>query len=293
MQQILVVGKGGTLGAAIARRLDCAAIELRATDPRDRSRVDEVARADVVVNASGPRVRPGLDWADYFREHVGIASRVVRSMRPGAHVVHISSSAVYGARGALLGTDDVEAPTLFPARGYACAKLAAEAEVRAQGRSQGVRVTVLRASMVYGPGIESALDSILRLSSRGVSLRLAPARVRQHLLHVELFLDAVTSATTRPPDSERMLVLADPFVLTNSDLVPRRAGLPVVVPLGATSALHALARRLGRAPSSTEALAVLAMDNEFAWRPAFETLELDAARYARERTFDPYWSARP
>lgn len=290
--KILVIGKGGTLGAALARHLDCAAVELRATAPSDSAPLDEVARADVVVNASGPRVRPGLDWADYFREHVGVASRVLRSMRPGAHVVHISSCAVYGARGARLGADDVEAPTLFPSQAYACAKLAAEAEVRALGRSRGVRVTVLRPSMVYGLGIESALDSILRLSSKGVSLRLKPAHVRQHLVHVALFLDAVRSATTRPPDAERLLVLADPFVLRNSDLVSR-AGLPVVVPLGATSALHVLARRLGRSPPSTEALAVLAMDNEFAWRPAFDALGLDPARYARERTFDPYWSARP
>jgi nucleoside-diphosphate-sugar epimerase len=290
MQQILVVGKGGTLGAAIARRLGCAAIELRAADPRAGSPVDEVTRADVVINASGPRVRPGLDWADYFREHVGVASRVLRSMRPGAHVIHISSCAVYGARGALLGTDDVEAPTLFPAQAYACAKLAAEAEVRALGRSRGVRVTVLRPSMVYGPGIESALDSILRLSSRGVSLRLKPAHVRQHLVHIELLLDAVSNATTRTPDEERVLVLADPFVLTNSDLVPR-FGFPVVVPLGATTALHALARRLGHAPPSTEAVAILAMDNEFDWRPAFDALRLDPAEYTRGRTFDPYWSA--
>ena len=290
--EILVVGKGGTLGAALARRLDCAAIELRATDPLDSSPVDEVTRAEVVVNASGPRVRPGLDWADYFREHVGVAARVMRSMRPGAHVIHISSCAVYGARGAVLRADDFEAPTLFPSQAYACAKLAAESEVRALGRSRGVRVTVLRPSMVYGAGIESALDSILRLSSRGVSLRFTPAAVRQHLVHVEFFLDAVRRATTRPPDGERVLILADPFVLTNSDLVPR-AGFPVVVPLGATSALHALARRVGWTPPSTEALATLAMDNEFAWRPAFEALELDPADYARERTFDPYWSARP
>ena len=74
--EILVVGKGGTLGAAIARRLGCAAIELRASDTREGSAIDEVAAADVVVNASGPRVRAGLDRADYFREHVGIATRV-------------------------------------------------------------------------------------------------------------------------------------------------------------------------------------------------------------------------
>ena len=71
---------------------------------------------------------------------------------------------VYGARGALLTTDDIEAPARFPAPAYACAKLAAEAEVRTLSRARGVHVTVLRPSMVYGPSIDSALESVLRLA---------------------------------------------------------------------------------------------------------------------------------
>jgi len=288
---VLVVGKGGTLGAALAGRLEAEAIELRASDPREASLVAEVARASVVVNASGPRVRPGLAFEDYFREHVGVAARVVRSMQPGAHLVHVSSTAVFGARGTRLAAGDPEAPTLFPSSAYACAKLAAEAQVRALARERKIRVTVLRPSMVYGPGIDSALASILRLSARGIGLTLAPARLRQHLVHVDLFVDAVSrAALTTPREGERLLLVADPFVLTNADLAPPR-GVPLTIPLGLTSAVGELARRGGASILPLEALEVLAIDNEFEWRPLFEELGLDEARYARERTFDPYFGS--
>jgi dTDP-4-dehydrorhamnose reductase len=60
----VVVGAGGTLGALLASRLDAIPLEVRATDPTDTSILQEVADADVVVNASGPRVRPELAWPD-------------------------------------------------------------------------------------------------------------------------------------------------------------------------------------------------------------------------------------
>ena len=288
---VLVVGKGGTLGAALADRLGAEAIELRAGSPAGGPWAGSIARASVVVNAGGPRVRPGLDWADYFREHVGVTARVVRAMRPGSHLVHISSTAVFGARGTVLAAGDDALPTLFPNAAYACAKLAAESEGRALARERKIDITVLRPSMVYGPGIDSALESIRRLARRGVRLRLLPSTCRQHLVHMDLLADAVARATaTTPRDGERVLLVADPFVLQNADLVPSR-GIPLVLPLGAARALHRLALRAGASlPLAIEALAVLRIDNEFDWRPAFDELELDVKRYERARTFEPYWS---
>jgi len=287
---VLVVGKGGTLGAAIAQRLHAEALELRAPDPRDDGPVSELRGATVVVNAGGPRVRKGLDFADYFREHVGVATRVVRSMAPGSHVVHLSSTAVFGAQSGRLGIDSVAAPTLFPSAAYACAKLAAEAQLRVLARERGIHVTVLRPSMVYGPGIDSALESIRRLSRRGIALRLLPERARQHLVHADLFLDAVErAASTLPHEGERSLVLADPFILQNRDLVPER-GVPVPLPLEAAAVARRVLDALDVGPTlSLEALAVLAIDNEFDWKTSFDELGLEPERYARDRTFDPYF----
>lgn len=290
MSDVIVVGAGGTLGARLARHLGARGVEARCRDPRDTAPLEEVSDARVVVHAGGPRVRPGLDWADYFREHVGLTSRVVRAMRPGSHLVHVSSTAVYGAsRGVRLGPESPEAPVLFPSAHYACAKLAAETAARALGAQRGIAVTVVRPSMVYGPSVDSALESLRRLSARGVSLRLAPRALRQHLVHVDLLLALVERCASVGPFAERLLVAADPFVLTNGDL--ELPGVPVWIPTGAAaSAQRAWARAMPiAAPLSLDALAVLAADNTFDGLAALRATGLDAATFARERTFDPYW----
>jgi nucleoside-diphosphate-sugar epimerase len=286
----VVVGAGGTLGRLLAERFGARGVETRCADPTDGAPLVEVATASVVVNAGGPRVRTELGWGDYFREHVGVTERVARSMRPGAHLVHVSSTAVYGARGASLDAQSIEAPTAFPSPAYACAKLAAEAMARAVASERGVRVSIVRPSMVYGPGVDSALETLRRLARRGVALGLAPSSLRQHLVHVDLLVAMIRRLVDRGPTSERILLAADPFVLTCADLNAAAHALPV--PLRAAAAVHR--RWLGIAgvtPGALEALAVLALDNVFDAAPAMRALGLDSHDFARERTFDAYWSA--
>jgi nucleoside-diphosphate-sugar epimerase len=292
---LVCVGARGTLGGLLVQRLGARGIEIRCPDPGDERGVPELADADVVVNVGGPRVRPGLTWVDYFREHVGVTTTVVRSMRPGARLVHVSSTAVYGARGTLLGPGAREAPTRFPSIAYACAKLAAEAIARTSGVERGLVVRVLRPSMVYGPGVDSALDTIRRLHRRGVRLRLRPERVRQHLLHVDLLVHAVERAVTGAVDrGERPLALADPVVVTNADLAPQASRWPAIdVDVSAAAALHdRWARTLGLAPGALEALAVLGLDNEFDVEPMVRVLRVDAGAFSRAATFDAYWGSR-
>jgi hypothetical protein len=109
---------------------------------------------------------------------------------------------------------------------------------------------------------------------------------------MELLVAAIARAAERPPERSRMLVVADPFVLTNADLVPR-AGRAIHVPLGAARSAHRIAKLMGAAParvgSAIDALAVLGIDNVFDEAPLFDVLGLDRVQYARESTFDPYW----
>jgi nucleoside-diphosphate-sugar epimerase len=295
MASTAVVGTGGNLGARIAERLQARGVELRCPDPRTKSVLPDLAEATAVVNVGGPRVRPGLGWSDYFREHVGVTAAVLRSMRPGARLIHVSSTAVYGARGDVLGATSSEAPTLFPSAAYACAKLAAESAARALGAERSIDVVVLRPSMVYGPGVDSALETLRRLHRRGVQLRLAPASVRQHLLHIDTLLTVIDRARTqRVVHDATPLLVADPFVLTNGDLAAVDGkGLPLTVDVRAAAQGHAgVARVLGASPGALEALAVLGMDNAFDVAPTWRALGLDPRRFDREATFDVYWQGR-
>jgi nucleoside-diphosphate-sugar epimerase len=288
--KLVVVGAQGTLGAALMQRLGAQGVEIRCPDPTDDSWVPELEDADVVVNAGGPRVRKGLGWADYFREHVGVASRVVRSMREGAHLIHLSSTSVFGSgRPGVMGPDTQEAPVLFPMPDYACAKLAAETTARSLGLDHGVDVTVVRPSMVYGPGIDSALESIRKLAARGVRLHLTPHATRQHLVHMDTLVRILERAIAVGPVDERVLIAADPFVLTNEDLRPAGKGIEMTLPVGVAAEVQRAWHSRLPTPLALDALAVLALDHEFDSSATFAALDIDPGELGRDRTFDAYW----
>jgi len=288
-----VVGADGALGAMLVKALGAKGVTLRHPAESLDARVPEIGELGFVVNVCGPRVRPGLGWEDYLREHVGTATAIARAMRPESHLVHVSSVAVYGARGALVRADSPEAPTLFPNPSYAWAKLAGELAARAICRERGVGLTVLRPAMVYGSGVTSAIDTLGSLARRGVRLEMKPATVKQHALSSALLVAILERLATRGPQ-HRTFIACDPFFFTNADvdqrLRTRRAGVAVPVPLRWT---EALLRRwplfpARDAPGALAALAFLGLDNEFDGRGALDALGIDPAEFARERTLDPY-----
>jgi hypothetical protein len=295
---LLVVGADGALGGLLSDHLGGRRLAFRCPEGVPSHPLGDVHDARVVVNASGPRVRPGLRWSDYHREHVQGSLAVARAMRAGAHLVHFSSAAVYGGRRAgIVGQDTPEAPLSFPNPDYACAKLAAEMAVRATCHDRGVGLSVLRPPLVYGPGILSAVSGLRRLSRRPLRLSLRPASLRQHLLHASLLKAGLEALVTGGPRCPEPLLLADPFVLTNADLSrpparSRGAGLALAVPLDWATAL--VRRWPGHparsAPGVLAALAALGIDLELDGRPTLARLGLRPEDFSRDKTFDRYWS---
>jgi nucleoside-diphosphate-sugar epimerase len=294
--ETVVVGADGTLGALIVERLKARGVTLRCKD-MTREEPLQFERGATVIHAAGPRARAGLDWADYFREHLGTSRTIVRAMQPGSHLIHLSSTAVFGARGMHLDCDSPESPLLFPMPAYACAKYAAELAVRALCEEKGIKLTVLRLSMVYGPGIDSALESLRKMAARGIRLVLKPGSLRQHLLSVELLVHGLMQTCRCGALGPRPLILADPFSVTNAEinaliahLYPK--ALPMAVPL---DRFGKVAKRWKRMPEfkmtmPLASFAVLAIDNEFAWQPAFQAMEINPSEFQRACTLDRYLS---
>jgi nucleoside-diphosphate-sugar epimerase len=288
----VVVGADGTLGSLLASRLGARGARLRCRDMA----ADEPLPLDgaaTVINAAGPRARPGLDWSDYFREHLGTSRAIVHAMESGAHLIHLSSTAVYGARAMHLDCDSPASPLLFPMAAYAAAKYASELAIRALCKEKGIKLTVLRLSMVYGRGVDSALDSLCQMAARGLRLSLKPESLRQHLLHIDLLIYGLIQARQFGPLGFQPLILADPFSVANgeiNDALARIYPKSFSVPAPLNSFLR-LSRRWRRMPEfrigmPIASLAVLAIDNEFAWQPAFQALGLNPSEFERTRTFD-------
>jgi nucleoside-diphosphate-sugar epimerase len=295
-REMIVAGADGTLGALLVDKLRARGITIRCKDMRHNQPL-QLDRATTVVNAAGPRARPGLDWSDYFREHLGTTRAIVRAMKPGNHLIHLSSTAVFGARSMRLDSDSPESPLLFPMAAYASAKYAAELAVRALCEEKKIRLTILRLSMVYGPGIDSAMASLSKMAARGLRLALKPGSARQHLLSRELLIQGLMNACQYGPLGPRPLILADPFSITNDEINRAIARIhpkafSVALPLGCFERLSRLWMRLAeyKFTMPIASLAVLAIDNEFDWQPAFQALRLNPAEFGRDQTFDRYLS---
>ncbi|MGL4649799.1 MAG: NAD-dependent epimerase/dehydratase family protein, partial [Caldilineaceae bacterium] len=110
-----------------------------------------VQGADHVVHlaAMAGLVRSWQELDGYMTCNVLATQRLLEAIRvaaPAAHLVHASTSSVYGR----FATGDEGAP-LAPISPYGITKLAAENLVRAYGEQFALRATVLRLFSVYGP----------------------------------------------------------------------------------------------------------------------------------------------
>jgi nucleoside-diphosphate-sugar epimerase len=294
-RRIAWVGADGALGKVLAPALGAHPVTLRCPDLGDTSPVPELGAFDAVIHAGGPRVHPGLGWGDYLREHVGTTATVARSMRPGAHLVLVSSAAVYGSGRGDVNDATAPRPDTFPVPAYAWAKLVAEDTARAHAAARGLALTIVRPSIIYGPGAGGVLLTLRDLARRGVCVELRPAGTRQHLLHVDLFrrvLERITEAAA--PSTPELYTLADPFVVATSELnavyaaeSPRAPRVPVPVGLVADG-LRAWQRRTGReVPGPVAVAAMLGLDNVYDARGSLDRLGIDAAPFGRDK-FDAF-----
>jgi nucleoside-diphosphate-sugar epimerase len=121
----------------------------------------------------------GADAGEMARAmgHVLAAARA-----SGAHVVQMSSVAVYGD---VSGVVDEAAPCAKPAGAYGRTKLAAEGLCRVAA-TQGLPVTILRPSLIWGEGsAQWTLPYVARMHSGGWHALGAQGEGRANLIHVE------------------------------------------------------------------------------------------------------------
>jgi hypothetical protein len=163
-----------------------------------------------------------------------------------------------------------------------------------------VALTVVRPTMVYGPSVSSAMETLMSLAAKGVALELLPRAGRQHCLHESLLVAALERLAEVGAKTTDPLPLADPFVFTNGemcDAIARKAGARVRVPVPVGMARSAVQSWPGfperDAPGALASFAFLGLDCEFEWQPLFDVTGLDPAHFARSRTLDVHLGGAP
>jgi nucleoside-diphosphate-sugar epimerase len=123
----------------------------------------------------------------------------------GIGMIFMSSAKVLGEETAALAAFNDASP-LAPQDAYARAKAAAEEGLRAIA---GLRLTVLRPPLVYGPGVRANFLALLRAVARGWPLPLASIANRRSLVGADNLADAVVRCAEAPRAAGRTFGVTD------------------------------------------------------------------------------------
>jgi nucleoside-diphosphate-sugar epimerase len=196
---VVVTGGGGFLGSAIVRQLRASGWPTRslqrsaprdgtpviAGDIRDPGTVVRALRgARAVIHAAGLAhvVRPtdSASFADVNERGTEVVARAAATVGV-AHLILISSVAVYGQAGPERREDTPGRP-IGP---YAMSKAAAERRATAALRGSSVRLTVLRVATLYGEGDRGNVQRVLQALDRGRFVWIGRGTNHKTLLHVD------------------------------------------------------------------------------------------------------------
>ena len=298
---IAVVGADGFVGGHLADALQARRVVYGPCRNGDvhLSQAEGVLRnADVIINAGGFRVRPGLAYADYQRSHQRATSVFVPWIQSGALLLHISSASVLGkSKDQKLGNQTPPTPRTFPCPAYALAKLEADQYLQRAAAESGFRLILLRPSVLYAPHGDSMIDTLLRMAKRGVILRLYPRGARHHLCDTRLLVEVVRHVIQEDLPQPTSLVVADPYTVTNRELetmirrhAPKKSvTLPLPVALVSTLLRMSFRSRNPKLDLRTwsEILGVLNLDTVYDPFETFRLLGIEPSKYSLDKTLQP------
>jgi nucleoside-diphosphate-sugar epimerase len=126
----------------------------------------------------------------------------------------LSTIGVYGPEHTHL---DINTP-ISPKTDYGRSKLAAEKHVR-QFSSDTMAYTILRAPLVYGPGVGGRFEQLLRLCRTPIPLPLAGINNRRSLIYSENLVDLIIHALGHKEAANKTLLVSDGKDLSTPDLI--------------------------------------------------------------------------
>jgi nucleoside-diphosphate-sugar epimerase len=151
----------------------------------------DVSGADAVIHLAGIAHRHAKR-EELDEVNVRLAERLGRQAgAAGARFIFLSTVKVHGEESAAPLN---ERSPIAPADPYASSKARAEDRLRA---ITGLRLTVLRPPLVYGPGVKANFLSLMRLIDRRWPLPLASVRNRRSLIYVGNLADAIVRSLDR------------------------------------------------------------------------------------------------
>jgi nucleoside-diphosphate-sugar epimerase len=262
---IAVTGAGGFVGATLypalaARGLSPVALPLRGT-----AEVRLAPRTELVVHLAALAHGRGRSVEELRRVNVELAAKVGRAAAAhGARMIFMSTIKVHGEESDAPLT---EGSPIAPRDAYAESKARAEEALRGIA---GLRLTVLRPPLMYGPGVKANFRALMSAIAHGVPLPLAGVANRRSILYVGNLADAIIGCIGQPASVSQTYLLSDGLPLSTVEIC-RRIGTA----LGRPAHLFRFpSRALALVPGLRALIASLELDDaairqQLGWLPAF------------------------
>lgn len=288
--KVLVTGATGFVGRALVPQLQAQGHAVRRALRGAPAGADDVVIGDVGPDTRWDAALHGVDAVVHLaaRAHIladraadpeaafmavnahGTRALAQAAARAGvAHFVFVSSIGVYGAQGHF---DSASPPA--PVSAYGRSKAAAEAELAAIASAGGMRVTIVRPPLVYGPGAPGNLELLMKAMMRGVPLPLRSIDNRRSLIGVDHLADALACVVAAPGEAVERWSVADAERVSTPELVSILAqglGRPARLLAFPPALLRAAAALAGRKSTAQQLAGSLTLDGEgfahrYGWR---------------------------
>jgi nucleoside-diphosphate-sugar epimerase len=212
-RRIAVTGASGFIGRHLVAHLSARGTEVIAVRrPFEGDALRDALRgANAVVHLAG--VVSAVRERDYFSANVDGTRAIAEAARAtGVPMIHISSLAAAGPASPRAPRSEDDAPA--PINAYGRSKLAGEGVVAA---SDGLRWTILRPGVVYGPR-DRALLPVFRLAERGILPLVGRTDAAYTFIHVTDLVRVITAAVDSPAERD-ILFVGHPDPVTTRDLL--------------------------------------------------------------------------
>jgi nucleoside-diphosphate-sugar epimerase len=257
--RIAVTGASGFVGRALMDVLPLAGHEA----------VPELRDAQALVHLAAIAHRRGVDERELRRVNVGLAVDAGRSAAAAdVPMLFMSSVKVHGEES---DTPLRETSPIAPRDAYARSKAQAEEALRA---IPGLRLTVLRPPLVYGPAVKANFLALMRAIARGMPLPLAGIENRRSLIYVGNLCEAILACLG---SAGKTYLVSDGAPVSTPQLC-RAIGAA----LGRPARLFPVPWLPGKALTASLEVDDRAIRAELGWKPPFsfeEGLRLTAAWY--------------